>query len=77
MPITPYLAGRSFAPETVSVMGAAFEEACKTLHIGAGNPSRAMVARTIIALVEEGATDADRLAAAAVEEMRSAQEKTA
>src|SRR5262245_53385900 len=69
MPIRPYLAGRTFAPETIAVMSAALEEACASLNIGADNPSRAMVAQTIIGLVEEGQTDADRLAAVAITEM--------
>jgi hypothetical protein len=70
MPIRPYLRGRTFAPETISVMSAALEEACKALGYVSGHPSRAMVATTIIALVEDGRTGADQLAAAAVKEMR-------
>lgn len=70
MPIRPYLAGRTFAPETVAVMNAAFAEACQMLNISADNPSRAMVAHTIISLVEGDKTDADQLAAAAVKEFR-------
>jgi hypothetical protein len=70
MPIKPYLSGRTFASETIAVMGTAFEDACKTLKLGADNPARAMLARIIILLVEEGATDADRLAVAAIREMR-------
>src|SRR5215475_9320445 len=41
MPIRPYLAGRTFVPETVSLMNAAFAEACQTLNINADDPSRA------------------------------------
>ena len=59
MPIRPYLAGRTFAPETIAIMSAAFEEACKALNLDANNPLRAKVAQTIISL--EGASDSDRL----------------
>jgi hypothetical protein len=71
MPIRPYLAGREFAPETIAIMNAAFLEACGRLKIGADNPTRVMVAQTIISLVEDGKTDADGLVAAAVKEMRN------
>jgi hypothetical protein len=52
-------------------MNAAFVEACQTLNISADDPSRAMVAQTIISLVEDGETDADQLAAAVVDEVPS------
>jgi hypothetical protein len=77
MPIKSYLKGRRFAPETVSVMGAAFEQACRTLNVGVDNPLRVMVAQTIIGLVEEGATDADQLAPAAIAEIKGPQSETA
>ena len=51
-------------------MSVAFEEACKALGIDANNASRAMVAQTIIALVENGQTGPDQLTATAVKEMR-------
>ena len=40
------------------------------LNISADNPSRVMVAQTIIALVEHGTTDPDQLVAAAVKEFQ-------
>ena len=70
MPIRPYLAGRTFAQETIAAMNAAFTEACKALDINAANASRALVAQTIISLVEHGTTDADQLAVDAVNEFR-------
>ena len=73
MPIRPYLAGRTFAPEIIVAMSTAFEEACNALNVGADSPTRAMVARMIILLAEEGHTRADQLAAAAIKEMRGAQ----
>ena len=72
MPIIPYLAGRTFAPEIIAALNAAFVEACQALNISADNPSRVIVAQTIISLVEDGTTDADLLAAAAIEEFRGA-----
>jgi ABC-type phosphate transport system ATPase subunit len=44
----------------------------QALNVEAASPARAMVARAIILLVEEGETAMDRLAATAVEEMRGA-----
>lgn len=73
MPIRPYLSGRTFAPETIAAMNAAFSEACKTLNINSDNPSRAMLAQMIISLVEHGTTDADQLTGAAVTEFRGPQ----
>jgi hypothetical protein len=73
MPIRAFLRGKSFDPGTISAMSAALEEACQALHIAADSPTRTMVARMIILLVEEGATPADQLAARVVREMRGAQ----
>jgi hypothetical protein len=70
MSIKQYLAGRQFAPETVFVMSAALAEACMELGFDANRPSRALVAQTIIAIVEQGETDADQLAVAVIEAMR-------
>ena len=71
MPIRPYLAGRTFPPETVAVMGTAFDEACATLGLAGTSLTRAMVAETIISLVaHDGHTDAAQVAAAAVHEIR-------
>src|SRR5215813_3287631 len=74
MPITPYLNGRTFAPETLKLMGAAFEDACRTLKIDGDSPMRVMVAQTIISLVEAGATAADRLVPMAIAEIKGSPE---
>jgi len=74
MPITPYLNGRTFAPETLKLMGAAFEDACRMLKIDAESPMRVMVAQTIISLVEAGATAADRLVPTAIAEIKGSSE---
>jgi len=71
MPITPYLNGRTFDPEIVMLMGAAFERACATLKIRKENPMlRAQVAETVIALANRGLKDVEELAAATVKQMR-------
>ena len=75
VPIRAFLHGKSFDPETISAMSSALEEACQALHIPADSPSRAMVARMIILVVEEGATPMDQLAAAVIKEMGGAQRK--
>ena len=72
MPIRPYLAGRTFAPEVIVAMSAALEEACKALNVASDSSKRAMVAHTIILLVEEGRTPNDQLAATAVREIGGA-----
>jgi len=69
MPISPYLAGRQFPPETITVMNVALDKVCGALQT-ADLGSRTMVARTIIALVEDGKTDTDQIAAVAIEEIR-------
>ena len=53
----------------ILAMSAALEEACKALNVASESSKRAMVAHTIILLVEEGGTANDQLAAAAIKEM--------
>jgi hypothetical protein len=55
MPITPFLSGQSFDPETVAVMGAAFTEACKTLGLtDRDDQMTRLVAKHIIGLALGG-----------------------
>jgi hypothetical protein len=75
MPIRPYLAGRTFAPETIAAMSSALNEVCKALQIVDFGP-RKMVAQTIIALVEKGQTDSDQLIAMAIDEIRGTNSAT-
>jgi hypothetical protein len=70
MPIRPYLGGRTFDPETIAVMSAALEEACRVLQVG-DVQSRKRVANTIIALADNEKT-ADMLAIAAIGAIRGA-----
>jgi hypothetical protein len=62
LPITPYLDGFKFEPETKRVMGVAFEMARVALRLSdRGDPATKMLARGIIALAKEGVLDPDQL----------------
>src|SRR5215510_6441255 len=62
MPIRPYLDGHTFDPETVRLLGIAFEITRAALKIGVENePAREAVARMLIELAEQGERDPDRL----------------
>jgi hypothetical protein len=55
MPIRPFLDGHRFDPETIRVMGLAFEMALIALRLGdRGNLANEIVARKIIALATAG-----------------------
>ena len=55
MPITPYLDGMSFSPETKRVMGVAFEMVCAALRLSdRGGPANEFIARRIIELANAG-----------------------
>ena len=63
MPIRSYLDGHRFDPETVRLMGIAFEMAIVSLQRtdGSINPTRAAVAQKIIELAKAGERDPERL----------------
>ncbi len=49
MPIRPYLAGKSFDPETLAILNAAFQGACADLGVTDQTPhSRENVAKTVL-----------------------------
>ena len=53
MPITPYLGGTSFSPETKRVMGVAFEMVCAALRLSdRGDLANEFIARRIIELAK-------------------------
>ena len=57
MPIRPFLKDAVFGPDVISVMGAAFEEVCKTLEAsGRTDITKEIVAIKIIQLVRGGET---------------------
>ena len=62
MPITPYLSGQAFGPETLRNMSVAFETACKRLGLVIRHdPATALVAKTIVKLAQSGVQDVDTL----------------
>jgi hypothetical protein len=72
MPITQYLDGRTFDPETRRIMGIAFESALAALRLAdRSDPIVAIVAQKIIALAGSGETDLDRLCDQALSEARN------
>jgi hypothetical protein len=62
MPITPYLDGHQFDPETKRIMGVAFEMARAALHLkDRTDPIVAIIAERIIELARSGERDANLL----------------
>jgi hypothetical protein len=72
MPIRTYLDGHRFDPETIRLMGIAFEMALVAFQRTEGivNPTRDAVAQKIIDLVKAGERDPDRLCEAALQALR-------
>jgi hypothetical protein len=55
MPITPFLAGRTFEPEQITVMSAAFADTCKALGLSEANhPLTPLVAQHVMGLGQRG-----------------------
>jgi hypothetical protein len=72
LPITPFLYGLTFDPETERVMGVAFEMARMALRLPDGfDPSAEMLAKRIIELARGGLLDPDRLCEQALNDLRS------
>jgi hypothetical protein len=70
MPIRPFLAGRAFEPETVAVMSAALERACREMRLrDIDDIVTKEVAQKIIELVDRGVIGADALSSQAVKEL--------
>jgi hypothetical protein len=68
MPIRAYLDGQSFPPETIRLMGIAFEMAIQALHhSGVDHPPRETIARAIIGFAKAGERDPERLCDLALE----------
>jgi hypothetical protein len=62
MPITPYLNGQYFDPETKRIMGVAFEMTRVALRLDSrADPLLAIIANKIIELAEGGERDANEL----------------
>src|SRR5215467_1863412 len=72
MPITPYLNGMSFHPETKRVMGVAFEMVCTALRLSdRGDLANEMIARRIIELAKAGEHNPDLLCENVLNEFRA------
>ena len=62
MPITPFLAGQAFDPETIENMSAALVEACDALQLKVcDDPATRFVAEKIIEWAQRGIRDPDTL----------------
>jgi hypothetical protein len=71
MPITEFLDGLKFDPETRRVMVVAFEMACAALKFDDRTyVAREAIAKRIIALAKEGVIDPDQLCDQALNELR-------
>ena len=74
MPITPYLDGVHFDPETKRVMGVAFEAALSARRLtDRSDHIVAIVAKEIIALAKAGESNPDRLCEQALMDVRNSQ----
>jgi hypothetical protein len=74
MPITPYLDGVHFDPETKRAMGVAFEAALAALRLAdRSDPIVAIVAQKIIALAKAGESNPDQLCEQALMDVRNSQ----
>jgi hypothetical protein len=71
MPIGAYLDGAEFDPETIRLMGIAFEMALASLRSTPdyADPLREAVARKIIELAKAGERDPERLCEGALEDL--------
>jgi hypothetical protein len=71
MPIRPHLDGQRFDPETIRVMGLAYEMALIALRLGdRGDLANEVVAQKIIALAKVGERDPERLCEGVLQEFR-------
>jgi hypothetical protein len=71
MPITPFLDGQKFDPETKRVMGVAFEMTRAALRLTDRNdPIIEIIAKKIIELAKAGERNADLLCERALKDLR-------
>ncbi len=72
MPIRPHLDGHKFDPETIRVMGLAFEMALVALRLAdRGDLANEIVASKIIALAKAGERDPERLCESVLQAFRT------
>ena len=71
MPIRPHLDGQRFDPETIRVMGLAFEMALIALRLAdRGDLANQVIANKIIELAKAGERDPERLCDGVLKEFR-------
>ena len=72
MPITPFLAGRAFEPQQITVMSAAFADTCKALGLSeADHPLTPLVAHHVMGLGQRGVKSRTVLYLLTLEQFRS------
>ena len=72
MPITPFLAGRAFEPQQITVMSAAFADTCKALGLSeADHPLTPLVAHHLMGLGQRGVKSRTVLYLLTLEQFRS------
>ena len=71
MPIRPHLNGQKFDPETIRVMGIAFEMALIALRLAdRGDLANEIIAQKIMELAKAGERDPERLCEGVLQEFR-------
>ncbi len=72
VPITPYLAGQAFDPETISDMSVTFVAVCDALGLKAqDDPATRLVAEKILEFAQRGVRNPNALRMRVLEEFRS------
>ena len=62
MPLTPFLKGATFDPQTIEVMSAAFEAVCASLQLlNRTDPVTEIVARMVVEVARTGERDPERI----------------
>ena len=71
MPITPFLDGFKFEPETTRIVGVAFEMTCSALkYTSRPDVAHEAVAKRIIELAKNGVLNPDRLCERVLDDLR-------
>jgi hypothetical protein len=70
MPIKPFLPNVSFDPEVITLMGVAFEKACRSLQGSGRTISPEVIAKRIIELARKGERDPARMSEETLKSMR-------
>jgi hypothetical protein len=72
MPITPFRVGRTFEPEQITIMSAAFADTCKALGLSeADHPLTPLVAQHVMGLGQRGVISRAVIYLLTLEEFRS------